>query len=136
MSTEAAGREYEEHGPPLWLRAIWFVLVGWWLTGVAIAAAYLLLVTIIGIPVAFWLFDRVPLVLTLKPHSARSAGAVTGGHEQASLLARAAYFVLVGWWLGAIWIIAAYAVCVTIIGIPLGVIMFNAVPTVVTLQRN
>jgi uncharacterized membrane protein YccF (DUF307 family) len=135
MSTEAASREYEEHGPPLWLRAIWFVLVGWWLTGIAILAAYVLLVTIIGIPVAFWLFDRVPLVLTLKPHRPRSADAVTAGREQAPIVARAAYFVLVGWWLGAIWIIAAYAVCVTIIGIPLGVMMFNAVPTVVTLQR-
>jgi uncharacterized membrane protein YccF (DUF307 family) len=44
--------------------------------------------------------------------------------------------VLVGWWATALWIIAAYFLLVSIIGIPIGVIMLNIVPTVATRQRN
>jgi hypothetical protein len=33
------------------IRLIWFILVGWWLSGVWLAAAYALLVIIIGLPI-------------------------------------------------------------------------------------
>ena len=48
---------------------------------------------------------------------------------------RAAYFVLVGWWAGAIWMGLAYVLCLTVIGIPLGLMMFNRVGGVMTLLR-
>jgi uncharacterized membrane protein YccF (DUF307 family) len=138
MATRVARHEAAHR--PLWLRALWFVLVGWWLTLITLTIAYLCLLTIIGLPAAFWLFDRVPLVLTLKPRSEWSADEVTGtigqGPEQVSLVVRALYFVFVGWWLSGIWIVAAYAFCVTIIGIPVTIVMLNMLPTVVTLQRN
>jgi uncharacterized membrane protein YccF (DUF307 family) len=138
MATRVA--RHEEAQRPFWLRAVWFVLIGWWLTLFTLIIAYLCLLTIIGLPAAFWLFDRVPLVLTLKPRSEWSADAVTGtitqGPEQLSLVVRALYFVLVGWWLSGIWIVAAYAFCVTIIGIPVTIVLLNMLPTVVTLQRN
>jgi uncharacterized membrane protein YccF (DUF307 family) len=63
-------------GAPFWLRVVWFALVGWWLGGLVISLAYLCLATIIGFPIAFWLFDRVPFALTLKPRSAWSADPV------------------------------------------------------------
>jgi uncharacterized membrane protein YccF (DUF307 family) len=68
MATRAAAHREAAH-TPLWLRALWFVLVGWWLALFTIVIAYLCLLTIVGLPAAFWLFDRVPLVLTLKPRS-------------------------------------------------------------------
>jgi uncharacterized membrane protein YccF (DUF307 family) len=138
MATRAVRHEATHRR--LWLRALWFLLVGWWLTLFTLTIAYLCLLTIIGLPAAFWLFDRVPLVLTLQPRSEWAADEVTGtitqGPEQLSLVVRALYFVFVGWWLSGIWIVAAYAFCVTIIGIPVTIVMLNMLPTVVTLQRN
>jgi uncharacterized membrane protein YccF (DUF307 family) len=132
-----SAQEYEapagRTGPPLVVRAIWFVLVGWWLTGIVILAAYLLLITIIGIPLSFWLFDRIPFVLTLARPTARLEAA---GIEQHPIFLRAIWFLFVGWWLGGIWMIAAYCLFVTIIGIPVGVVMLGWMPTVVTLQRR
>jgi uncharacterized membrane protein YccF (DUF307 family) len=138
MATRAV--DQEEYGRPLWLRAVWFLLVGWWLALATITVAYLCLLTIIGLPAAFWLFDRVPLVLTLKPRSQWTAdevtGTVTSGPQQLPLVVRALYFLLVGWWASALWISLAYILFVSIIGIPFGVMMLNVIPTVVTLQRN
>lgn len=138
MATRVARHEAAHR--PLWLRVLWFVVVGWWLTLFTLTIAYVCLLTIIGLPAAFWLFDRVPLVLTLKSRSEWSAdelsGTITQGPEQLPLVVRALYFVLAGWWFGAIWIVAAYAFCVTVIGIPVTVVMLNMLPTVVTLQRN
>jgi len=130
----AAEQREAGSGPPLVLRAVWFVLVGFWLSGLALLAAYGLMLTIVGLPLAFWVFDRVPFLLTLRARSAPSRSAPDVA--QAPLWARALYFVLVGWWLGALWLSAAYAVMVTVIGIPLGVIMLNRIPAVVTLQHN
>ncbi len=47
------------------LRAIYFILVGWWFSAVWMAVAYVLVVSIIGIPVAFWMYGRVGAVTTL-----------------------------------------------------------------------
>jgi uncharacterized membrane protein YccF (DUF307 family) len=44
--------------------------------------------------------------------------------------------VLVGWWFSAVWIVAAYAFCVTIVGIPVTIVLLNMLPAVATLQRN
>ena len=50
------------------------------------------------------------------------------------MIARGIWYLLVGWWLGAIWTILAYLFCLTIIGLPLGTIMFNTLPKVLTLK--
>ena len=47
------------------VRAVWFLLIGWWLSGLWAGAAYVATVTIIGLPIAFWMFDRLPAVTTL-----------------------------------------------------------------------
>ena len=52
------------------------------------------------------------------------------------LLIRALYFVLIGWWLSAIWLTVAWALHVSIIGIVIGFWMFNRVPAVITLARS
>jgi uncharacterized membrane protein YccF (DUF307 family) len=47
------------------VRALWFVLVGWWLAGMALAVGYALCLTFVGIPFGFLLFDATPTLLTL-----------------------------------------------------------------------
>jgi uncharacterized membrane protein YccF (DUF307 family) len=65
-----AGRGYvlmpASESPPLLLRALWFLVFGWWLAGIWISVAFALGSTIILSPFAFWMFNRVPAVLTLE----------------------------------------------------------------------
>lgn len=54
---------------------------------------------------------------------------------QRSLLTRALWFVIVGWWATPIVVNAAWFLNVTIIGIPIGIKLINLVPTVLTLRE-
>lgn len=47
------------------VRAVYFLLVGWWLSGVWMAIAYACLVSIILIPISFWMYGRIGAVTTL-----------------------------------------------------------------------
>ncbi len=47
------------------VRAVWFLLVGWWLSGLWAGVAYVAAATILGLPIAFWMYDRLPAVTTL-----------------------------------------------------------------------
>jgi uncharacterized membrane protein YccF (DUF307 family) len=117
----------------LLVRAAWFLLVGWWVTGIWLSAAWLLNVTIIGIPLGIKMINAVPLVLTLKRRD-RLVAERTGG-SQYSLLVRAAWFVFVGWWASGVWTGVAYALSVTIVGLPLAIWMYNRLPFVVSLYQ-
>ena len=119
--------------PSLLVRALWFVFIGWWLTGLWLTAAWLLTVTIVGIPLGILLINKVPLVLSLK----RRENLVEEGRggSQYSLPVRAVWFLLVGWWASGVWTGVAYVFTVSIIGIPLGVWMYDRLPFVVSLYR-
>jgi uncharacterized membrane protein YccF (DUF307 family) len=132
-------------GPSILIRAVWFVLVGWWLSGFAMALAWALGVTIIGLPLTFYIVNRLPTVLTLRPRRERFVlvQGQDGVHryeriatDQTSFLIRVAYFLLIGWWLSGFWMAAAWLLCVSIIGFPLGLMMVNRVPFVITLHRG
>ncbi len=49
-----------------------------------------------------------------------------------SFLARALWFIFVGWWLGLIWLHIGYALCVTGIFLPVGLLMLKRLPAVLT----
>lgn len=51
---------------PFLLRAVYFVLVGWWLSGIWMSVGWVASVTIVGLPVAIWMFNRVPAITTLR----------------------------------------------------------------------
>jgi uncharacterized membrane protein YccF (DUF307 family) len=63
----AGGQIYRVETPqhPLLLRALWFIFVGWWLSGIWLFVAWGLSVSIIGMVIAFWMFDQVPTIITL-----------------------------------------------------------------------
>ena len=47
------------------LRLVYFVLIGWWLSWLWANAAWLISATIIGIPLAIWMLNRLPALTTL-----------------------------------------------------------------------
>ncbi|MBK8432432.1 MAG: hypothetical protein IPL28_14560 [Chloroflexi bacterium] len=49
---------------------------------------------------------------------------------------RALYFLVIGWWFSLIWATLGWLLCLTIIGLPLGVVMLNTLPAVTTLQAG
>jgi uncharacterized membrane protein YccF (DUF307 family) len=106
------------------LNLIWFVLAGFWLAiGYAIAALvmFILIITIpfgvaalrIGI-FALWPFGKTVV-------RRQDAGA-------ASAIGNVIWFVLAGWWLILLHIVTGVLLCLTIIGIPLGLANFKLIP--------
>ncbi|MGD2207650.1 MAG: YccF domain-containing protein [Anaerolineae bacterium] len=135
----------EEPGVPLLLRILYFFLFGWWATGVWINVAWFLNATIIGLPPGVWMLNRVPQVLTLRPtrqvivmdHSRSGQVRVhTASLSQHPWPLRVIYFVLIGWWLSWLWANTAWVISATIIGLPLGIWMFNRLPALTTLMRS
>lgn len=47
------------------LRAAYFLLVGWWFSLLWMGTAYLLILTILGLPFGLWMLNRLPEVTTL-----------------------------------------------------------------------
>jgi len=106
------------------LNVIWLVLAGFWMAvGYAIAGIIccILVVTIpFGIAsfrmssYALWPFGR-----TLVDRPGSGAG---------SLIGNIIWIVLAGWWLALAHVVTGFALCITIIGIPLGIANFKLVP--------
>jgi uncharacterized membrane protein YccF (DUF307 family) len=129
---------------PFLIRVLYFFLFGWWFTGVWINAAWALNATILGLPLGVWMLNRVPVVLTLRP--TRQLVESYGRGERAyvrlrdlvqrSWVVRLIWFVLVGWWASFLWANAAWVVSASVIGLPLGIWMFNRLPGITTLMRT
>ncbi len=131
--------------PGCLLQLLWFAVIGWWLGQLWMAAAWLLMVTILGIPIAIAMLNRLPKMIALREAEAHLQittlpdGSIRSGEVQPSQInffLRSLYFVLVGWWFSALWMEAAYAVCMTVIGLPLGFWMFDRIPLILTLKRT
>ena len=114
-------------------RAVWFVLVGWWATVIFVNLAWACMATVILIPVGVKLVNLVPTVLTLA--EPRSLSDMEGARGQHSLVVRAVYFFLVGWWLSLIWANVAAILAITVVGLPFAFWMFNRLPFVTSLYR-
>lgn len=130
----------QERGVNLLLRAIYFLVFGLWFSAIWAGVAWVLCVTIIGLPFGLWMLNRLPQVTTLKPESSDLVVLTDGRYyrrdvPQAPFLLRALYFLLIGWWFSALWLTVAWALCASIIGMPFGFWMFNRVPAVVALTR-
>jgi uncharacterized membrane protein YccF (DUF307 family) len=106
------------------LNILWFVLCGFWMAIGYVLAALLCFITIIGIPFGFaalrialfalWPFGR---TLVKKP----GAGVASG-------IGNVIWLILCGWWLALGHIVTGVALCITLIGIPLGLANFKLVP--------
>jgi uncharacterized membrane protein YccF (DUF307 family) len=106
------------------LNIVWFLLAGLWMAiGYAFAAliCFVLVVTIpfgiaslrIGV-FALWPFGRTVV-------RRADAGA-------ASALGNVLWFLLCGWWLAIMHLVTGILLCLTVIGIPLGLANFKLIP--------
>lgn len=126
--------------PSLIIRGVWFLFVGWWLTGVVLTIAWLLNLSIIGLPIGIKLINKAPYTLTLKESGSGDdietieMGGGSSGNSP-SLIVRGIYFILVGWWASGILITAAYLISLTVIGLPLGIKLFNHLPYITSLKK-
>jgi uncharacterized membrane protein YccF (DUF307 family) len=106
------------------LNIIWFLLSGIWLWIAYVLAGILCCLLIVTIPwgiasfrmanYAVWPFGR---ELVDKP----SAGVL-------SFLGNVIWVIAAGWWLALTHIVTGLALCLTIIGIPLGIANFKLIP--------
>ena len=110
------------------LNVIWLVFGGFWLAVGYAFAALVMLILIITIPFSLAagrmaLFCLWPFGRTLV----RKSGAGTG-----ALIGNVLWIVLAGWWLALGHLITGIAMCITIIGIPLGLANFKLIPVSLT----
>jgi uncharacterized membrane protein YccF (DUF307 family) len=104
------------------LNLIWLILAGIWLAIAYVIAGALLCITIIGIPFgvqsfklagyALWPFGRMLIPARTRP-------------KGISVLGNILWLILAGWWLALGHLIVGCLLCLTIIGIPLGVASFK-----------
>src|SRR3954469_13481928 len=124
LSWRPGSHEREEPAVRLLLNIIWFVLAGLWLAIGYAFAALICFVLIITIPFgvaalriglyALWPFGRTIV-------KRRDAGAP-------SAVANVIWFLLCGWWLAIGHLVSGVLLCVTLIGIPLGLPDFKLIP--------
>ena len=121
--------------PGCLIQLLYFVFIGCWLGALAIIVAYLLFVTILGIPLGVMIINKVPYLMALRQTEPiiSVAGANTPQHN---FLIRVIWFFLVGFWLTALWLSVAYLLACTIIGMPIGFWMFDRAPAMLTLRRQ
>ena len=106
------------------LNVIWFVLAGVWMAIAYAIAALICFVLIITIPFgiaslriamfALWPFGK---TIVKRP----DAGIASG-------IGNVIWFILCGWWLAIGHLITGVLLCLTIIGIPLGLANFKLIP--------
>jgi uncharacterized membrane protein YccF (DUF307 family) len=132
-------------GPGLLVRALYFLFIGLWLGFVCTELAWLLNLTIIGLPLGLLILNRLSQIMTLKLTTAglqvsvqNGVVVVQQGHRVLQpFLLRALYFLLIGWWLSLIWLNLAWALAGFTLGLGLSLSfwMFNRAPAVTTLRR-
>jgi len=144
MPQQIVNVNIQQHQHGLFVRALYFIFIGWWAGLIWLNIGYFFVLTIIGLPLGLVMLNRLPAVLTLKLASQSVNINITGnttninigGAQQLNFLLRALYFIFVGWWAGLAWSWVAYVMFVFIVTIPVGAMMLNMLPAVITLRKN
>ena len=123
--------------PPIPVRAIWFLMVGAWLSCLWVLATWAMLCLFVFGQTATRMLTLIPSVLTLRPADNPPRSIIPLGPNyvtRVSPASRIAYVLLLGWWVSLIWMLAAYAISLTVVGIPISYRMYSVAPTVALLQ--
>ena len=106
------------------LNLIWLILCGWWMAILYVLAGIVCFILIITIPFGIAAFRISAYVIWPFGRSIvwrREAGV-------ASIIGNIIWIVLIGWWLAIGHLTSGIALCLTIIGIPLGLADFKMIP--------
>ena len=109
------------------LNLIWLILCGWWMAILYVIAGiicFILFFLIITIPFGIAAFRIASYVIWPFGRSIvwrREAGI-------ASVIGNIIWIILIGWWLAIGHLTSGIALCLTIIGIPLGLADFKMIP--------
>jgi uncharacterized membrane protein YccF (DUF307 family) len=106
------------------LNIIWFVLAGLWLALGYLLAALVCFILIITIPlgvaaVRIAMFALFPFGKTVVKKPEAGAGSAIGN---------VIWVILFGWWLALAHLVTGVLLCITLIGIPLGIGSFKMIP--------
>ena len=106
------------------LNLIWLILCGWWMAILYVLAGVICAILIITIPFAIASFRIASYVLwpfgrTISPRREAGVG---------SLIGNILWIVLFGWWLALGHLVTGFLLCLTVIGIPLGLANFKIIP--------
>ncbi len=135
----------QRSGPGCLVQLLWFIFIGFWLGQIWLVAAWILNLTIIGLPLGIWMLNRIPQVVMLREpaHLAtverRADGRLVLRESELPQPAwplRALWFIVIGWWFSLIWLEVAWLFCATILLLPIGLGMFASAPMVVSLRRS
>jgi len=142
----------QQNGHSFLIRALYFIFIGWWAGFWCLQIGFFLCALIVTLPLGLTLLNRLPLIMTLKQPRQQTnvnvvtttyAGGVTNmvnvnvtGMQQHPMILRILYYLFIGCWVGYFWASLAYGLCLTILGLPLGVMMLNNLPAVLTLRKN
>ena len=134
-----------EASPSLLTRGCYFLFIGCWLGALCTALAWALNMTVIGLPLGLLILNRLPQIMTLAPIMKTRSVTLRGariisqprGLPQYRFVARAFYFIFVGWWFSALWLLMAWSLLAMTMGLalPLTFWMFNCAPAVTILER-
>jgi len=106
------------------LNVIWLVLEGLWMAIAYVIAGIVCFILILTIPFGIAAFRIAGYVLW--PFGRTIERRPTAG--VASVIGNVLWLILFGWWLALGHLIAGIALCITIIGIPLGIASFKLIP--------
>lgn len=110
------------------LNVIWFVLAGFWLAIGYVLAGIVACILIVTIPFGIAAFRIAAYTLWPFGRSVvRRADAGAG-----STIGNILWVLLFGWWLALEHLLTGIALCITIIGIPLGLANFKLIPVSLT----
>ena len=108
----------------LLLNVIWLILCGWWMAILYLIAGIVCFILIITIPFGIAAFRIASYVLWPFGRSIevrREAGI-------GSVIGNIIWIILIGWWLAIGHLTSGIVLCLTIIGIPLGLANFKMIP--------
>ena len=106
------------------LNVIWLVLCGWWMAILYALAGLIAFILIITIPFGIAAFSISGYVLWpfgrhIEPRPEAGIG---------SAICDIIWIVFIGWWLALGHLLSGISLCLTIIGIPLGLANFKIIP--------
>jgi uncharacterized membrane protein YccF (DUF307 family) len=110
------------------LNVLWLVLSGIWLFLAYAVAGLVQLVTLIGIPFGIQSFKVA--AFALWPFG-REVVRAEGRSGALRVVGNVVWFLLAGWWLALAHALIGLVLCLTVIGIPLGVGNFKLIPLAV-----